>query len=373
MHRDHRRLVLRSRLGPRVVTWRSKRLVVQEDMQRRQLGKTDLHVPPIVFGSTSLGNLYTAIPDDVQLSIVKEWFEHVENPVFIDSAGKYGAGLSLENIGRHLQALNVAPEDVVISNKLAWVRTLLETEEPTFEPGVWVDLKYDAVQDISYDGMFRCYEQGNELLGDYSAQLVSVHDPDEYLAAARDKADLASRWEDISEAYRALQELKRDGHVAAIGVGAKDWKTVRDVAQRFPLDWVMIANSFTVHSHPSELVDFIREMKAQNTSVINSAVFNGGFLVGGDFYNYRRVDADLEDDRKLLDWRTEFFAVCDELKVKPAEACIAFGKRLEGVESLALSSSRSERVASNVELATRELPDSFWNTLRDRGLIDIEW
>ena len=48
-----------------------------------------------------------------------------------------------------LQELGVPPDKVLISNKLAWKRVPLTTPEPTFEPGVWVNLKNDAVQDIS--------------------------------------------------------------------------------------------------------------------------------------------------------------------------------------------------------------------------------
>jgi hypothetical protein len=47
------------------------------------------------------------------------------------------------------QELGVEPDKVLISNKLAWKRVPLTTPEPTFEPGVWVNLKNDAVQDIS--------------------------------------------------------------------------------------------------------------------------------------------------------------------------------------------------------------------------------
>ena len=39
-------------------------------------------------------------------------------------------------------------------------------------------------------GSSNAYEQGNELLGGtYQAEVVSVHDPDEYLLAAGDPAD----------------------------------------------------------------------------------------------------------------------------------------------------------------------------------------
>jgi D-threo-aldose 1-dehydrogenase len=70
----------------------------------------------------------------------------------------------------------VKPEDVLISNKLGWYRTseLQNGIEPTFEPGVWRNLKYDAVQKISYKGILECYEQGNQLLNGYKTSMLPV-------------------------------------------------------------------------------------------------------------------------------------------------------------------------------------------------------
>lgn len=59
---------------------------------------------PIIFGTSCLGNLYKELPFETKLAIAAEWFKAFERPV-IDSAGKYGAGLSLECIGRVLKAL----------------------------------------------------------------------------------------------------------------------------------------------------------------------------------------------------------------------------------------------------------------------------
>src|SRR5690606_20692148 len=128
--------------------------------------------------------------------------------VVIDTAGTNGAGLALEVLRRELEALQVDPADVLISNKLAWRRVPLTTSEPTFEPGAWIDIQHDAVQDISYNGILRCWAEGSELLGPYHARLLSVHDPDEYLAAASDEGDRQRRLNDILSAYRALTELR---------------------------------------------------------------------------------------------------------------------------------------------------------------------
>ena len=66
------------------------------------LGTTGINIPPIVFGTSYLGNLYTALSWERKLQIMQGWFDNVECPVAIDTAGKYGAGLALEVIGKGL-------------------------------------------------------------------------------------------------------------------------------------------------------------------------------------------------------------------------------------------------------------------------------
>jgi len=55
-------------------------------LPRHPLGRTGLEVPPIVFGTSCLGNLYEALPWDEKLAIMRAWFEHVPKPVVIDTA-----------------------------------------------------------------------------------------------------------------------------------------------------------------------------------------------------------------------------------------------------------------------------------------------
>ncbi len=191
---------------------------------KQPLGRTGLTVPQVVYGTSYLGNLYTALPYESKLELMKKWFECTEKPVVIDTAGKYGAGLALEMIGKGLADMEVHPDDIVISNKLGWYRVPLTTDEPTFEPGSWVDLEYDCIQTFGYEGIMSCFEQGNELLGGlYKSDVVSVHDPDEYLVAAESAEDRNRRLLEILDSYRALFDLKKQGKVKAVGIGSKDW------------------------------------------------------------------------------------------------------------------------------------------------------
>ena len=334
------------------------------------MNKYKLQLPPIIFGTSGLGNIYHDTPYELKLEIVKECITHAKGVPMFDSAGKYGAGMSLEVLGKCLKELNVKPDEVLISNKLAWYQVPLTTPEPTFEKGVWVNINNDAVQKISYQGILDCFEQGNELLGDYSSQMASVHDPDEYLATATTNEEEDKLYEDILGAYTALTELKAQGKVNSIGVGSKQWRTIERISKDIDLDWVMIANSLTIHSHPKELIDFIAELHKKEVSVINSAVFNGGFLIGGDHYNYKFVDINTQEGKELYDWRNRFFALCQSYNLKPAEACFNFGFNIPGVKSVALSTSHPDKVKENIDMVTKEISASFWEAMKNEGLID---
>lgn len=333
----------------------------------------DLKIPPVIFGTSGLGNLFVALDDAVKCEIVKEVFAHSKGSVVFDSAGKYGAGLALESLGKCLQQLQISREDVIISNKLAWVRTPLKTPEPTFEVGVWKDLKYDAVQNISYDGIIECFDQGNDLLGGHIPQLVSVHDPDEYLATAKDEAEEGKLYEDILEAYRALADLKSMGKVKAIGVGAKNWKSIEKISHDVNLDWAMVANSMTIKSHPKDLLQFLETLKQKGVQIINSAVFHSGFLIGGDYYDYKLMNPELEENKALFTWRSDFFQLCKKFNIKPAEACVQFALSAPGVVSIALSTTNPERVKENIDMAYVEIPKEFWAQMKTKGLMSKDY
>jgi len=342
--------------------------------ERNPLRKTGLNIPRVVYGTSYLGNLYTALAYEDKLSLMKKWFECTEIPVVIDSAGKYGAGLALEIIGRGLADLDVDPGDIVISNKLGWYRVPLTTDEPTFEPGAWEGLENDCIQIFGYEGIINCFEQGNELLGGmYRAELVSVHDPDEYLVASEGPEERDRRFLEILESYRALFDLKAEGKVKAVGIGSKDWSIIRELYEHVPFDWVMFANSFTIFNHPEELLSFIDKLDADGVGIINSALFHGGFLTGGDKFDYQDVDPGSDRGQILIEWRNNFNIVCEKYGVSPAEASLHFGLSHPAIAGIALNTSKPEKMNSNVEMIRKKIPGSFWADLKETGLIDPEF
>jgi D-threo-aldose 1-dehydrogenase len=344
-------------------------------MKYIEIKNTGIKIPSIIFGTSALGNLYRALDKDTKLSIVRECLQSSDGPVVFDSAGKYGAGLALEELGRILSFLGADPDRIIISNKLGWLRTELTAEEPSFEKGVWIDIHHDAKQSISAEGIISCLDQGNLLLGEkYRPRLLSVHDPDEYLAAAGNDPLLRLKlYNNILDAYKALFEIKKSARSVAVGVGAKDWKVIREISKDVDLDWAMFANSLTLFSHPMELVSFMSQLRAEGVTIINSALFNAGFLTGGNYFNYRLVSRGEQENSKLFEWRDSFFKVCNQFSVNPSHACIRFGMSHPAIAAVALNTSNPDHVKRNVGEVLNEVPEEFFNAMKSQGLIDKEY
>ena len=338
---------------------------------RRPFGHTGLMLPPVVFGTTNLGNLFVAPSAETKRELIRSWFRQFSGPIAIDTAGKYGAGLALEVLGRELRNLGIDADDVVISNKLGWRRVPLRGDQPTFEPGVWIDLKHDAVQAIGREGILRCWDEAAETLRPFRQQLVSVHDPDEYLQAAASPADREHRLGQILDAYHALERLREAGDVRGVGVGAKDWRVIEELDRHCQFDWVMLANSLTIMRHPPELLRFVESLAAKGVAIINSAVTHGGFLTGGSFLDYRKLDASDPVHSEAIRWRGRYQQVCAAVGVSPYDAAVAFGAAHPAVNAVAVSTSRPERVGAMVSAASEPVPPRLWDALRQERLISV--
>lgn len=113
----------------------------------------------------------------------------------------------------------------------------------------------------------------------------------------------------------------------------------------------MLANSLTIYHHPPELLSFMQRLYNDNVTVINSAVFHGGFLIGSNYFNYQLATKDDAEHRKLFTWRDCFYTICKEFEIAPAQACIYFGLHVPGVTSIALNNSSPRRTQQNIALA----------------------
>jgi D-threo-aldose 1-dehydrogenase len=132
----------------------------------------------------------------------------------------------------------------------------------------------------------------------------------------------------------------------------------------------MFACSVTPYTHKASTLSLLKKLGKQGVSVINSAVFNAGFLLGSDNFDYKKISRDTHPGE--FSWRDKFNNICKEFDVKPAEACVQFSFLFEEIVSIALSSSSPKRVKSNISLAEAQVPKAFWQAMKSQGLISID-
>ncbi|MCK4748526.1 MAG: aldo/keto reductase, partial [Bacteroidales bacterium] len=80
-----------------------------------------------------------------------------------------------------------------------------------------------------------------------------------------------------------------------------------------------------------------------------------------------------EKGQFIYGWREAFNVLCGTHGVNPGDACLHFGLSHPAIVSIALNTSKPEKMNRNVEILQREIPASFWEAIREAGLIDPEY
>lgn len=309
---------------------------------------------PMGFGAASIGNLYRPVSDDDASSALEAaWASGIR---YFDTAPHYGLGLSERRLGGFLRT---RPRDeFVLSTK---VGRLLE-DNPAFEGGddrahgFAVPNRLVRRFDPSESGVRRSIEGSLERLGIDRVDIAFLHDPDVY--------DLERG---ITEGLPALERLRDEGVVGAIGIGTNSADAAARAVREGELDLVMIAGRYTLLEQPA-LAELLPLCEHRGVGVVAAAPYSSGILANdvpatGARYNYSDVPQDvLERARRLAD-------ACRARGVALPVAAIQFPLRHPAVRAVVVGSARAASVRQNAERLATALPDDFWADLHDEGLV----
>ncbi|MGD0441566.1 MAG: aldo/keto reductase [Acidimicrobiales bacterium] len=229
-------------------------------IERVRLGRSDVYVTRLILGCAPLAGMYAPV-DDRRAEAVLEasWEEGVRA---FDTAPQYGVGLSEERLGVFLSDRMVG--DAVVSTK---VGHLLVDSDDVVQGG---DLFYGApsrrlVDDYTKDGVRRSMAASLERLGRDRVDVALIHDPDNY-------AELA-----LTESYPALEELRAEGVVRAIGVAMNHADTLTWLVERTDLDCVLIAGCYSLLDVPAAERLF-PACEKRGVSVLAAGIYRSGIL-----------------------------------------------------------------------------------------------
>ena len=131
--------------------------------------------------------------------------------------------------------------------------------------------------DYSYDGVLRSLEDSLQRLGLCRVDIVLIHDVNPRWHGD----DYERRFtEAMDGAYRALERLRGEGVVRAIGVGVKGADVCLRFAHAGDFDCFMLAGGYTLLEHAA-LDAFLPHCEANGIAVIVASPFNSGILATG--------------------------------------------------------------------------------------------
>ncbi len=168
------------------------------------MSRTD--VPPLGYGAANVGNLFRALTDDEAWAVLDAAWE--SGIRYYDTAPHYGLGLSERRLGAFLQT---KPRDEFFLSTKAG---RLLRPNPDFAGGLDTDNDFyvpddlHRVWDFSDAGIRASLDESRERLGLDRIDLVYLHDPERH--------DLERA---LDSAFPALEQLRSEGEIGAIGVG----------------------------------------------------------------------------------------------------------------------------------------------------------
>jgi D-threo-aldose 1-dehydrogenase len=324
--------------------------------ERRRLGSTSVEVDRLILGLVPLGNLYKVVSDADAERVLQTWWDNGLRT--FDVAPVYGFGIAEERLGRFLRGR--ARADFVVSTKVGRPVRLGAQPDPAL---YWADGTpyYHGTPegvfpyyDYSRDGMLWGFDQSLKRLGLDRVDYVHMHDPDHHIQEA------------IEVVFPALQELKSQGVIQAIGTGTTSASVGYAIARECPLDCLMLAGRYTLleFGGQDQLLPYCAEV---GISVINAGVFNSGFLANpkpGATFQYRP-----STDDGLLQRALRVKAACESHGVPLKAAAIQFSLGHPAVAAVAVGAGSPEHAEEVIRLFEQPIPSGLWQSLLDEGLL----
>ena len=324
----------------------------------RRLGRTRTEVTPLGSGTAALGNLYAPVADDTAVETVAAAL--AGGVRYFDTAPYYGYGLAEERLGAGLVA---AASDVVVSSKVG--RLLVPRSGPARSDQGYIDAgAFDPVFDYSYDAVMRSVESSRARLSRDRIDVLLFHDLGRLTHGDEHEARFA---EAMEGGYRALEELRRNGDVGAIGLGVNECEILLEAAERGDFDCFLLAGRYTLLEQ-SPLDQLLPMCERRDISLIIGGPFNSGVLASdlaaGSPYDYQAAGEPILDRARALR------NVCDRHGVALAHAALRFPLHHPAVAAVIPGARSSKEVRANLAALHTEVPPELWQELKSLGLLD---
>ena len=330
-----------------------------DPFERRRVGRTEVTVSRLGFGAASIAGLYTSVTEESAHDTIRAVLDMGIG--YLDTAPQYGVGRSERLLGGVLPV--VPRETFTLSTKVGRIirhhadvpPSVTDVARPPEQfPDADPDLR--IVWDMSRDGVRRSLDESRARLGIERLDIAYIHDPDDHMASALD------------EAAPALAELRAQGMLGAIGVGANTVAVLERFVREADIDVILLANRYTLLEQ-SALATLLPACVERGVSVVVGGVMNTGLLVDprpGATFEYLAAPPDvLARAERLRD-------VCARHGVLLRAAAVRFVLAHPAVVSVLAGVRGRSHLEEYPRLMRAPIPVALWDELRAEGLLPAE-
>ncbi|MFD4259114.1 aldo/keto reductase [Streptomyces sp. NPDC058534] len=318
-------------------------------MRQNRLGRSAVRVSELSFGAAGIGNLFTPVTDDqAGQTVTAAWDAGVR---YFDTAPHYGLGLSERRLGA---ALRDRPRDAyTLSTKVGRLLEPADADGTDLAAGFAVPATHRRVWDFSADGIRRSLADSLERLGLDRIDIAYLHDPDDHAEQALD------------EAYPALERLRGEGVLGAIGVGMNKAELLTRFVRETDVDAVLLAGRYSLLDQRG-LAGLLPLAAYRGVAVVIGGVFNSGLLADprpGATFDYATAPEDLV--ARALDLQ----AVCERHGVPLRAAALRFPFGHPAVASVLVGTRSAAEAEDAAALLHHPVPGALWAEIKERGLL----
>lgn len=296
---------------------------------RRSLGRTGFAVSVLGLGTAPLSvSLYEnpAAPDELAMATLRSAL--AQGVTLFDTAPAYGDGRSEQLLG---QALADAPR----------AGHLLSTK-----------VRRDSGR-FTAAAARRSLERSLERMQTGYTDIFLIHDP----GGLEDEA--------LDATYPAMQEMREQGLVRLIGVGAMHLRPLDRFARDADCDVFLLAGHYTLLDHDG--LELLNACQQRGIGVMLGAALNTGILATGARpgarYNYR------EAPPAILERVERIEVVCARHATPLLAAALQFPLTHPAVSCVVVGAQSPVEVAANIAAISRPIPPDLWAELQVEGLL----
>jgi D-threo-aldose 1-dehydrogenase len=308
--------------------------LTQQILEKKRIGKTDLMVSPLCFGTSGLGNMPDTYGYEVDEKRARETLNAIfDGPInFLDTSNNYGFGRSEARIGDALRERGGLPDGFVISTKV----------DRDMESGT-----FDASRTR------RSLEESLTRLGLEKVQILHLHDPEH----ARDLKEITCQGGALEELFK----IKEEGLAEAVGLAMGRLDVMESILWDWPFDALMNHNRWNVINKSADRV--FTKAHERGIAILNAAPYASGVLAKGSSVMpriaYQDATAESLEPVKAIE------AICTKYQVPPGALALQFSTRDARITSTVAGVTKPSRVQQTIDWANVELPDSLWTEIEN--------